>query len=102
MRPYETSTPFQRPHNVATTSGTRMTAHIGAQLYPGSLIRSPILPDRFVPRMLGLSMMQATEDEIAMTAPTDRSTPPVAITSVIPIARITVGALFRRTSIRFP
>ncbi len=46
--------------------------------------------------------MHATEAEMAMTAPTDRSTPPVAITTVMPIASTTVGALLRRMSIRLP
>ena len=39
---------------------------------------------------------------MAIVAPTDRSTPPVAITSVMPIARMTVGALLRRMSTRLP
>ena len=47
-------------------------------------------------------MMQAVEAAMAMTAPTDRSTPPVAITSVIPMARMMIGVLFRRTSIKLP
>ena len=44
----------------------------------------------------------ATDAEIAMTAPTDRSTPPVAITSVIPSARSMTGAPLRGMSMRLP
>jgi len=40
--------------------------------------------------------------DMAMTAPTERSTPPVAITIVIPIATRINGAPLLTTSIRFP
>ena len=46
--------------------------------------------------------MHATEAEMAITAPTDRSTPPVAMTMVMPMASTTVGALSRRMSMRLP
>ena len=44
----------------------------------------------------------ATDAEIAMTAPTDRSMPPVAITSVMPIASSMTGTPFRSTSTSEP
>ncbi len=50
----------------------------------------------------GSMRMQATDAAIAITAPTERSTPPVAMTRVMPIARTTVGALLRRMSTRLP
>ncbi len=54
------------------------------------------------PMITGFIMIAATEAEIAITTPTERSTPPVAITSVMPIANsITVDAL-RIISIRLP
>ena len=59
-------------------------------------------PERPTPTIRGSIRMQATDAVMAMTAPTDRSTPPVAITSVMPIARMTVGALFRTMSTRLP
>ncbi len=46
--------------------------------------------------------MQATDAAIAMIAPTDRSTPPVAMTRVIPMASTSVGALLRRMSTTLP
>ncbi len=50
----------------------------------------------------GFIITAATEAAIAITAPTERSTPPVAMTSVIPSAsRHTVDPL-RRMSIRVP
>ncbi len=45
---------------------------------------------------------QATAPEIAATAPTDRSIPRVAMTSVIPSATSSTGAPLRRMSIRLP
>jgi len=42
------------------------------------------------------------EPTIAITAPTERSTPPVAITSVIPIAASATGAARFSTSMRLP
>ena len=40
--------------------------------------------------------------EIAITAPTERSTPPVAITNVIPIATSMSGAPLLKMSMRLP
>ena len=45
---------------------------------------------------------QASAPEIATTAPTERSMPPVAITSVMPSATSISGAPKRRMSIRLP
>ena len=59
-------------------------------------------PDRLTPTIRGSMRMHATDAEMAMTAPTERSTPPVAMTRVMPIARTTVGALLRRMSMRLP
>ena len=44
----------------------------------------------------------ATDAEIAMTAPTDRSTPPVAITSVMPMASSMIVEPLRGMSTRLP
>ena len=55
-----------------------------------------------VPRTNGFIKRAATEDTIAMMAPTERSTPPVAITSVMPMDNAITGVLFRRISIRLP
>ena len=93
--------PFQSPQSVAMTNGTMNTSQRGAQVYCGLLMNN-LGSVRFIPTIVGLIMMAATEDEIAMIAPTDRSTPPVAITSVIPIARIIVGDPWSRISIRLP
>ncbi len=43
-------------------------------------------PESVKPTFRGSIRMAATEAEMAMTAPTERSTPPVAITTVMPIA----------------
>ncbi len=59
-------------------------------------------PESVNPTFLGSIRMAATEAEMAMTAPTERSTPPVAITTVMPIASRMVGALLRRMSMRLP
>ena len=47
-------------------------------------------------------MIAAIDAEIAMIAPTDRSTPPVAITSVMPMASSMIVDPLRRMSTRFP
>ena len=47
-------------------------------------------------------MIAATDAEMAMTAPTDRSTPPVAITSVMPMASSMIVEPLRRMSMRLP
>ena len=83
----ETSAPFHRPRTTATSSETS-TAVMTVVTEPGS----------------GESRMieQASAPAIAPTAPTERSIPRVAITRVIPIATISVGAPLRRMSIRLP
>ena len=45
---------------------------------------------------------QATAPAIAMMAPTERSMPRVAMTSVMPSATSMSGALLRRMSMRLP
>ncbi len=47
-------------------------------------------------------MLHATAPEMAATAPTERSMPRVAMTSVMPMATISVGAPLRRMSMRLP
>ena len=47
-------------------------------------------------------MVRATAPETAITAPTDRSMPRVAITMVMPRATSMSGALLRRMSISAP
>ncbi len=102
IRPNATSTPFHRPQATAASSEPKMTTGKGTKLYVGSPTTAVMLPWRLSPMILGSMRMQATDAEIAMTAPTDRSTPPVAMTRVIPIASTTVGALLRRMSTRLP
>ena len=48
------------------------------------------------------ALPEPTAPQIAITAPTDRSTPLVAITAVIPMARMATGAPRFSTSIRLP
>jgi hypothetical protein len=50
----------------------------------------------------GYIKLRAIAAEMAITAPTERSTPPVAITSVIPIANNINGTALFKTSIGFP
>ena len=59
-------------------------------------------PESVNPTLRGSMRIAATEAEMAMTAPTERSTPPVAMTTVMPIASRMVGALLRRMSMRLP
>src|SRR5450759_5885162 len=99
IRPYDTSTPFHTPHKVATTNGTTITSHKGAHVYWGSLMNS-LGSVRFMPTIVGFIMIAATDALIAMTAPTERSTPPVAMTSVMPIAGTIVGGPGLRMSMR--
>ena len=47
--------------------------------------------------LAGMYHAQATAPEIAATAPTDRSIPRVAMTSVMPRAMSRTGAVLRRT-----
>ena len=72
------------------------------KLYVGSPTTAVMFPCRLTPTILGSIRMQATDAAIAITAPTERSTPPVAMTSVMPSARTTVGTLLRRMSTRLP
>ena len=72
----------------------------GSGVLVASLVRMSLVIS-FWPRA-GLISTAPMAAEMAITAPTDRSTPPVAITSVMPIATsIKARALFT-TSIRFP
>jgi hypothetical protein len=82
-----TSAPFHRPSTSASTRAVA-TAVTTVEVAPGS----------------GASMMieQASAPAIAPTAPTDRSMPRVAITSVMAIAMIIVGAPLRAMSTRLP
>src|SRR3954470_10029921 len=82
MRNSATSTPFQTPHSALTPS---VAARISGAEACDCVARSA-----------------ATEPAIAMTAPTERSTPPVAITSVIPSAASAAGAPRFTTSTRLP
>ena len=47
-------------------------------------------------------IVRATAPETAITAPTERSMPRVAITNVMPSATSISGALLRRMSMRAP
>ena len=76
-----TSTPFQSPHSSPSASETASTTGTG---WPSA------------------TSVAATAPVIAMTAPTDRSMPRVAITSVMPIASSATGATRTPTSIRLP
>ena len=81
------SMPFQDP----STSATRSAATTAATTVP----RLSGSPD---PSMI----VSATAPDTAMTAPTDRSMPRVAITIVMPRATSMSGALLRRMSISAP
>ena len=74
MRKPEMSAPLNAPASAAAASASR--------------IATP------APRS---SCVAATADAIAITEPTERSMPPVAITRVMPTATSTVGATCRRT-----
>ncbi len=76
-----TRIPFQRPQRSPITSAATTANPAGK---PATTI------------------VAATAPEMAMTAPTERSTPLVAITAVIPMARIATGAPRFSTSIRLP
>ena len=82
-----TRNPFHTP---STSEMTRATVTATATVAG--------LPGSGEPRMIE----QATAPEIAATAPTERSMPRVAMTSVMPTAMISVGAPLRRMSIRLP
>ena len=79
-----------------------MTIGSGMKLYVGSPTTVVMSPESVIPTRLGSMRMAATEAEMAMIAPTDRSTPPVAMTTVMPIASRMVGALLRRMSMTLP
>ena len=82
-----TSIPFHTPRAVVSASATVMAPSTPATLFwfERSLIRT-----------------HAVAPEIATSAPTDRSMPPVAITIVIPSATSIGGAPKRRMSTRLP
>jgi hypothetical protein len=82
----ETSSPFHSPHRMATPNVTRITTGSGVE------VTSVTLPTSRV----------ATAAQIAATAPTERSTPAVAITAVRPIAISISGAPRLSTSTRLP
>ena len=82
-----TRKPFHTP--------SRMDSPTPAAIATSTVPTLPGLPD---PSM----MVSVTAPEIAITAPTDRSMPRVAMTSVIPRATSISGALCRRMSIGAP
>ena len=86
IRTYATRTPFHRPHSDGDDQ-----RHHDDDRHRREAVRRVAddradVPRRLTPTIRGSIRMHATEAEIAMTAPTDRSTPPVAMTSVIPSA----------------
>ena len=82
-----TRKPFQTPSSSATPT-------------PAAIATStvPVLPGSDEPSMI----VSATAPETAITAPTERSMPRVAITSVMPSATSISGALLRRMSMSAP
>ena len=82
-----TRAPFQTPSAVVSASAAAMAT------------RTPPVLDWSSSRLM---MRQAVAPEIATSAPTERSIPPVAITAVIPSATSIAGAPKRRMSIRLP
>jgi hypothetical protein len=86
MLPRETSSPFHSPHRSAAPSASTITTGSGV------LVASVTLPISVV----------ATAAQMAATAPTERSTPPVAITAVMPIAISISGDPRLRMSTRLP
>ncbi len=83
----ETRKPFHAP-STSETSSAKATATSTVPTPPGS--GDPSM------------MVRATAPETAITAPTDRSIPRVAMTIVMPSATSINGALLRRMSIRAP
>ncbi len=83
----DTRKPFQAPSSIATPMAT-------------AIATSTVL---VLPGVGELSIMvRATAPDTAMTAPTERSMPRVAITRVMPSATNINGALVRRMSMRAP
>ncbi len=76
-----TSTPFQRPQRIPTPS---VISSVAASECPDVIAAAAVAP------------------QIAMTAPTERSMPLVAMTTVMPIAKSTTGAPRLRISMRLP
>jgi hypothetical protein len=87
MLPRETSSPFHSPHRMR-----RRPAPARITTGSGVLVASVTPPIRVV----------ATAALMAATAPTERSTPPVAITAVMPIAISISGDPRLRMSTRLP
>ena len=98
MRARETSSPFHRPHSVPAARSARMMIPRGVLV--ASLVRISLVIS-LLPRA-GLISTAPMAAEMAITAPTERSTPPVAITRVMPMATSASGAPSFSTSIRFP
>ena len=94
----ETSSPFHRPHSVPAARSARIIMPSG--VFVASFVRISFVIS-LSPRA-GLISTAPMAAEMAITAPTERSTPPVAITIVIPIATSANGAPLLRTSMRFP
>ena len=80
--------PFHRPHSAAATNAARITTGSGVAV---TFSTSLSLAINVFPRA-GLISTVATAAEMATTAPTERSTPAVAITMVMPIASTISGA----------
>ena len=83
----ETSKPFQAPSTMQTTTAyvIAITAVLSAASSPAPMMR-----------------VQATAPAMAAIAPTERSMPRVAMTSVMPSATSITGALLRRMSMTLP
>src|SRR5215204_5977162 len=81
MRSAAMAAPFARPHAAPAATAPKTPAAGGA---PPAIKSAPATPAR------------------AITDPTDRSMPPEAITTVMPIAMIVMTAVCRATPARFP
>ena len=97
--PRETSIPFHKPHRIPAARSASTTPHKGVWVKVGSAATAFVICT--LPKT-GLINTEPIAAEMATTAPTERSTPPVAITRVIPSATNIKGAELLKTSIRFP
>ena len=113
MKPSVMSRATPRPASMSTRVAMIgwIRKHGHQEAVPHARVRTPTamptpIATRTVPTSSGLAepsmMVRVTAPETAMTAPTERSIPRVAITSVMPSATSIRGALLRRMSISAP
>ena len=94
----ETSIPFHKPQSMPAAKSARTMIGNGVCVIfaAATELMTSLLPST------GLINTAPIAAEIAITAPTERSTPPVAITNVIPIATNMSGAPSMKMSMILP